>query len=275
MSTDRSSVAPQPAGYSAIEFSYDRGVGVIRLNSPDRLNSFTAGMREELNRAIADLNARPDLRGVILTGNGRGFCAGQDLTERKPLAEGEKRDLGAGLDANYRPLITGLRALPVPVIAIVNGVAAGAGVSLALACDVVVAVESAKFIQAFTKIGLVADAGGTYFMPRLIGTARAMGASLFAEPITARQALEWGMIWKVVPDADREQTLVDFQERLATGATRAYAATKRAIHASAGHTFDQQFALECQLQTEMGHTEDYVEGVRAFAEKRPAQFKGR
>ncbi len=262
------------AAYSAIEFSYDRGVGVIRLNRPDRLNSFTSAMREELGRAIAFLQARDDLRGVIVTGNGRGFCAGQDLTERKPLADGEKRDLGAGLDANYRPLITGLRALPVPVIALVNGVAAGAGVSLALACDVVIALESAKFIQAFTKIGLVADAGGSYFMPRLIGTARAMGASLFAEPVTARQALEWGMIWKVVPDAEREQTLDDYRDRLASGATRAYAATKRAIHASASNTFDEQFALECELQTQLGHTQDYVEGVRAFAEKRAAQFRG-
>lgn len=277
--TSASDLASQPVqaleGYTVIEFFYDRGVGTIRLNAPDRLNSFNSAMREDLGRGIAFLQARDDLRGVILTGNGRGFCAGQDLTERKSLAEGEIRDLGAGLDANYRPLITGLRALPVPVLALVNGVAAGAGVSLALACDVIIALESAKFIQAFTKIGLVADAGGTYFMPRLIGTARAMGASLFAEPITARQALDWGMIWKVVPDAEREQTLIDYRERLASGATRAYAATKRAIHASAGNNFDQQFALECELQTQLGHTADYVEGVRAFAEKRAAQFQGR
>lgn len=263
------------ASFDTIDFTYDQGVGVIRLNRPDSLNSFTTAMREELNRAIAFLHARDDLRGVIVTGNGRGFCAGQDLTERKPTAEGEKRDLGEGLDKNYRPLVSGLRSLPVPVIAVVNGVAAGAGVSLALACDVVIAVESAKFIQAFTKIGLVADAGGTYFMPRLIGTARAMGASLFAEPVSARQALEWGMIWKVVPDAEREQTLEEYKQRLAKGATRAYAATKEAIHASAGNTFDEQFALECKLQGEMGYTEDYVEGVRAFVEKRPAVFKGR
>ncbi|CAB3696232.1 2-(1,2-epoxy-1,2-dihydrophenyl)acetyl-CoA isomerase PaaG [Achromobacter pestifer] len=261
-------------GYTQIQFTLEQGVGVITLNRPDRLNSFTEVMHAELARALDTMESDAGLRGLVITGAGRGFCAGQDLGERKPAEDGSRRDLSQILEKCYRPLINRLRALPVPVVCVMNGVAAGAGASLVLACDVVFAVESARFIQAFSKIGLLPDAGGTWFLPRLVGSARAMGATLFGESVSARQAEAWGLIWRAVPDAALADTLSEVTATLAAGPTRAYAATKAALHASSGNTLAQQFDLECQLQRELGYTDDYLEGMRAFAEKRPPAFTG-
>ncbi|MVW70125.1 2-(1,2-epoxy-1,2-dihydrophenyl)acetyl-CoA isomerase PaaG [Bordetella sp. 15P40C-2] len=261
--------------FAQIRFTLEHGVGVITLNRPERLNSFTAVMQEELQRALDTLEACATLRGVVITGAGRGFCSGQDLSERQPLPEGQKRDLSEGLKKYYRPLVLRLRALPVPVVCVVNGVAAGAGASLALACDVIYAVESARFIQAFSKIGLLPDAGGTWFLPRLVGAARAMGTALFAEPVSARQAESWGLIWRCVPDDALQDTLAEVVYKLAQGPTRSYAAIKQALYASAGNTLAQQIDLEAELQRDLGYTQDYQEGMRAFAEKRLPDFQGR
>ncbi len=261
--------------YQHIEFSYRDGVGHIVLNRPDTLNSFTQIMHEDIRAALTFLESREDLRGLIITGTGRGFCAGQDLSERKPLPPGQKRDLAEGLDKNYRPLVLRLRALPAPVVCVVNGVAAGAGASVALACDIVIAAKSAKFIQAFAKIGLVPDAGATYVWPRLVGTQRAMGAALLGEPVTAEQAEQWGLIWRCVPDEALQETIQTMHDKLANGATRALAATKKALYAAAENSLVEQLEVERDLQRAMGYTEDYQEGMRAFAEKRAPQFSGR
>ncbi|WP_237173691.1 2-(1,2-epoxy-1,2-dihydrophenyl)acetyl-CoA isomerase PaaG [Paracandidimonas lactea] len=261
--------------YRHITFSYEGGVGRITLNRPDTLNSFTQIMHEDIRAALGFLEGRDDLRGLIITGTGRGFCAGQDLSERKPLSGTEKRDLSLGIEQNYKPLVLRLRALPAPVICVVNGVAAGAGASVALACDVVYAVKSARFVQAFARIGLVPDAGGTYFWPRLVGMPRAMGAALFAEPVSAEQAEKWGLIWRCIEDGELEQTLAATHERLAQGPTRAYAGTKQALYATYENSLEAQIDLERDLQKTMGYTDDYQEGMRAFAEKRPPAFRGR
>lgn len=261
--------------YQHIKFNYQEGVGHITLNRPDTLNSFTQIMHDDLKAALSFLESQDDLRGVILTGSGRGFCAGQDLTERKPMPPGEKRDLGVGIDNNYRPLVLRLRALPAPVVCVVNGVAAGAGASVVLACDIIFAVKSAKFVQAFSKIGLVPDAGGTYFWPRMVGTQRTMGASLFAEPVSAEKAEQWGLIWRCIPDDELESTIAMVHKQLANGATRAFAGTKQAVYASDANSLEAQINLERDLQREMGYTDDYLEGMVAFGEKRAPQFKGR
>ncbi len=267
--------ATQAAAYTQIEFTLDDGVGRIVLNRPDRMNSFTEVMHHELARALDTLEAFDGLRGLILTGAGRGFCAGQDLGERKPAEDGSRRDLSLALLKHYRPLVMRLRALPVPVVCLMNGVAAGAGASLVLACDVVYAVESARFVQAFNKIGLIPDAGGTWFLPRLVGTGRALGMTLFGEPLPARQAEAWGLVWKVVPDDARADTLAEIHATLASGPTRAYGAAKQALHAAGGNTLEQHFELEARLQRELGYTDDSLEGMHAFAQKRAPTFKGR
>lgn len=260
--------------YEHITFDYIDGVGHIALNRPDTLNSFTQIMHDDLKAALTFLEAQVDLRGVILTGTGRGFCAGQDLSERKPLPDGQKRDLAEGIEKNYRPLVLRLRALPVPVVCMVNGVAAGAGVSVALACDIVMAVKSARFIQAFARIGLMPDAGGTYFWPRMVGTQRAMGAALFGEPVSAEQAEAWGLIWRSIPDDELAATMKSVHDWLANGATRSFSATKQAIYASGDNALGAQIDLECDHQRALGYTDDYQEGMAAFREKRPARFKG-
>ncbi len=263
------------AAYEQIVFSLTDGIARITLNRPDRLNSMTDRMRAEIAQALHDAEASPGLRGVVITGAGRGFCAGQDLADRKPLPPGERRDLSEGLRNSYRPLLERMRAMPVPVICVVNGVAAGAGVSFALACDVVFAVESAKFVQAFSKIGLVPDMGGSWILPRLVGQARAMGITLFGETLTARQAADWGLIWRCVPDADLHKTLDEVSAMLSQAPTRSLACAKQALLASGGNTLMRQFELEAQLQREVGYTDDYLEGMKAFAEKRPPHFMGR
>jgi 2-(1,2-epoxy-1,2-dihydrophenyl)acetyl-CoA isomerase len=261
--------------YEQIAFARADGIARITLNRPDRLNSFTTQMHAEVRAALDEVRADATLRVLLITGAGRGFCAGQDLSDRAVAPGGAPVDLGASIEQNYRPLVLGLRALPLPVVCAVNGVAAGAGANLALACDVVVAARSATFIQAFCKIGLVPDSGGTFFLPRLVGTARAMGLALFGDKLPAEQAAAWGLIWQCVDDAELMPTVDRIAAQLAQAPTRGLAAIKRALYASADHTLDAQLTLERDLQRELGYSEDYREGVAAFLGKRPPTFTGR
>lgn len=252
----------------------DAGVATLTLNRPARLNSFTSASHDSLRDALARVRADRSIRAMIITGAGRAFCAGQDLGERAAAPADAPPDLGASLENNYKPLVLGLRALPIPVIAAVNGVAAGAGASLALACDVVIAARSATFIQAFSKLGLVPDAGGTFFLTRSLGAPRAMGLALFGEKLSAEQAEAWGLIWKCVDDAELMGTAHELAARLAAGPTLGFARTKQAIYAAEKQALEQQIDLECDLQRELGRSSDYREGVRAFIDKRVAQFTG-
>ncbi len=245
----------------------------LTLNRPDRLNAFNETMHRELAAALDDIAADSACRAVLLTGAGRGFCAGQDLADR--TMSGAAPDLGHSIETFYNPLIRRIRNLPKPVICAVNGVAAGAGANLALACDIVLAARSAKFIQAFAKIGLIPDSGGTFFLPRLVGEARARALALLAEPVTAAQAESWGMIWKVVDDEALPGEARALAARLAAQPTHGLALIKEALNASAGNTLDAQLDLERDLQRRAGQTPDYAEGVRAFLEKRPPNFSGR
>jgi 2-(1,2-epoxy-1,2-dihydrophenyl)acetyl-CoA isomerase len=260
--------------YETILLASADGVARVTLNRPDRLNSFTATMHEELRDALAKVAADASARVLLLTGAGRGFCAGQDLSDRAVAPGDAPVDLGASIENNYRPLILTLRSLPMPVVCAVNGVAAGAGANIALCCDLVVAAKSASFIQAFCKIGLIPDSGGTYFLPRLVGTARAMGLSLLGDKLSAQQAAEWGLIWKCVEDAELEPTVDALLAQLAQAPTKALVATRRALHTSANATLEAQLDLERDLQRELGFSADYREGVAAFIAKRPPRFTG-
>lgn len=261
--------------FETILFEIDGGVATLTLNRPDKLNAFTAAMHEELREAMRRVRSEEGIRALLITANGRGFCAGQDLTERVMKDGAGPFDLGATLEKNYNPLVKGLRELPFPVICAVNGVAAGAGCNFALACDIVIAARSASFIEVFSRIGLIPDACGTYVLPRLVGMARAMGMSLTTEPVTAEQAAAWGLIWKCVDDDQLTNTVHDLAQRFAAGPTRAYALIKQALYASPNNTLEQQLALEAALQREAGRSADFQEGVKAFLEKRAAQFSGR
>ncbi|MEM9048535.1 MAG: 2-(1,2-epoxy-1,2-dihydrophenyl)acetyl-CoA isomerase PaaG [Pseudomonadota bacterium] len=253
----------------------DRGGWVeITLNRPDRLNAFTDAMHAELRAALEEARAQ-GARAVLITGAGRGFCAGQDLGARDPAAMDGPPDLGATLTALYNPLIGAIRAFPAPVICAVNGVAAGAGANVALACDIVLAAQSAKFIQAFAKLGLVPDAGGTWALTRLLGPARARALAMTAEPLAAETAAAWGLIWKCLPDDALMDAARAMAAQLATGPTYGYAQIKRAFDAAATNDLSAQLALEAELQRACGHSPDYAEGVRAFLEKRLAQFSGK
>ena len=261
--------------FENITLEIQDGIARLTLNRPDRLNSFNDAMHAEVRDALAKVEADRSVRVLLLTGAGRGFCAGQDLSDRSVAPGGASVDLGASVDRNYKPLVLTLRRLPMPVVCAVNGVAAGAGANLALACDIVIAGRSASFIQAFCKIGLIHDTGGTYFLPRLIGTARAMGLAMLGDKLSAEQAAAWGLIWQCVDDAELQPTVDKLVAHLASAPTRGLAGMKRALYASPSNALEAQLDLERDLMRELGYSDDYREGVAAFIEKRPARFTGR
>src|SRR4051812_44216661 len=255
--------------------SKDAGVLTITLNRPDKLNAFTPEMHQELRGAMARAYDEADVRAVLLTGAGRGFCSGADLSQRDVSPGAAPIDLAVSLGSNYNPLVRRMRELPKPIVCAVNGVAAGAGANVALACDLVLAARSASFVQAFSRLGLVPDAGGTYFLPRLAGTARAMGLALLGEKLSAEDAERWGLIWKAIDDAQLMNEALSLARTLAEGPTRAYGLIKKAMQASASNTLDAQLDMERDLQREAGVSEDYREGVAAFMQKRKPVFKGK
>jgi 2-(1,2-epoxy-1,2-dihydrophenyl)acetyl-CoA isomerase len=250
----------------------DNGIARITLNRPDRLNSFTAAMHGELRDALD--TAAKSARVIVITGAGRGFCAGQDLNDRA-VAPGQAVDLGETVETSWNPLVRRLASLPQPVIARVNGVAAGAGANIALACDLVVAGRSAKFIQSFANLGLIPDSGGSWHLPRLVGQARALGLALTAEPLPAEKAAEWGLIWKCVEDDALDGQVDELASRLASLPPLGLAAIKQLIRSSGERTLDQELDLQRDEMRRLGFTEDYREGVAAFLEKRPAVYQGR
>ncbi len=262
-------------GYEHILLAIDGGIARLTLNRPDRLNSFNDAMHAEVRDALGRVRGDPSLRVLLLTGAGRGFCAGQDLSDRAVAAGDAPVDLGASIERNYKPLVLALRSLPMPVICAVNGVAAGAGANLAFACDIVIAAKSASFIEAFAKLGLVPDTGGTYFLPRLAGTARAMGIALLGDKINAEQAAAWGLIWQCVDDAELAPTVDRLAAHFAQAPTRGLARTKQALYASSANTLEVQLDLERDFMRELGTSDDYREGVAAFMAKRPPKFSGR
>lgn len=259
--------------YGNILFELADDIARITLDRPDKLNSFNAAMHAELRDALERTRAG-GVRALLVTGAGRAFCAGQDLSERK-FEPGIAPDLGLSLELNYNPLVKTLRSLEMPVVCAVNGVAAGAGANFALACDIVLAARSASFVQAFCKLGLVPDCGGSYFLPRLVGSARALGLALTGEPLSAERAEQWGLIWKCLDDAELLPEAERLVRHFATAPTHGLALAKRALNASIGNSLVAQLALERDLQKEAGRGDDYREGVMAFREKRSPRFTGK
>jgi 2-(1,2-epoxy-1,2-dihydrophenyl)acetyl-CoA isomerase len=260
--------------YQTILFEVTGAIARLTLNRPDRLNSFNTTMHAEVREALGSLKGS-DARVLVLTGAGRGFCAGQDLGDRAVAPGGKAADLGESIQKNYKPLVLALRSLPMPVIGAVNGVAAGAGANIALACDIVIAARSATFVQAFSKLGLVPDSGGTWFLPRLVGHARAIGLALLGDKLPAEQAAQWGLIWRCVDDAELSTVVDGLANQFAAAPTRGLARTKQAMYEGWGRTLEAQLDIERDYQRELGYTADYAEGVAAFTQKRPPRFTGR
>jgi 2-(1,2-epoxy-1,2-dihydrophenyl)acetyl-CoA isomerase len=260
--------------YESILFTIEQGIATLTLNRPERLNSFTQAMHLEVRDALERVEQDKSVRVLLLTGAGRGFCAGQDLNDRavEPGAPGV--DLGESVEKFYAPLVLTLKSLPLPVICAVNGVAAGAGANLALACDIVLAARSASFIEAFCKLGLIPDTGGTWALPRLVGPARAMGLALLGDKLPAEKAEQWGLIWRCVADESLMDEAMTLARHFSTAPTKGLAFTKRAMQESWGNTLEQQLHLEAEMMRELGYSHDYREGVSAFIAKRQPEFKG-
>jgi 2-(1,2-epoxy-1,2-dihydrophenyl)acetyl-CoA isomerase len=259
--------------YQTILFELRDNIARLTLNRPDKLNSFTEAMHLEVREALNQVKEnRP--RVLLITGAGRAFCAGQDLADRQTKPGENSVDLGDSIEKYYAPMVRTLRSLSLPVVAAVNGVAAGAGVSLALACDLVIATKSASFIQSFAKLGLIPDTGGTFFLPRLVGTARALGLALLGERLSAEEAAAWGLIWRCVEDEAFKNTIEELVNNLAIAPTKGLAYTKAAINSSIGLLLDQQLDLERDYMRELGRSNDFREGVTAFREKRAPKFTG-
>jgi 2-(1,2-epoxy-1,2-dihydrophenyl)acetyl-CoA isomerase len=260
--------------YETIVFAVEERAARLILNRPDKLNSFNVQMHLDIRHALEEVARNESARVLLITGAGRGFCAGQDLSDRA-MGPGENLDIGASVENYYAPLVRRLRSMPMPVVCAVNGVAAGAGANLAFACDIVIAAKSASFIESFCRLGLIPDTGGTYFLPRLIGTARAMGMALLGDKISAEQAAAWGLIWQCVDDAEFQPTIDRLIAHLTVAPTRGLARIKRAIYSSSQNTLDQQLDLERDLMRELGYSSDFREGVAAFLAKRPPRFTGK
>ena len=261
--------------YRNIQLEAAAGIARLTLNRPERLNSFTAAMHEEIRKALARVESDPTVRVLLLTGAGRAFCTGQDLSDCCVEANGAALDPSELVDRYYAPLVRALRNLPLPVVCAVNGVAAGAGANLAFACDLVIAKRSASFLEPFCKLGLVPDTGGTYFLPRLAGAARAMGMAMLGEKVTAQQAADWGLIWRCVEDEQFEAEVEALLAQLAAAPTLALARTKQVIYHSAHSTLDEQLMIERDAMRELSQTRDYREGVDAFLNTRAPEFHGR
>jgi 2-(1,2-epoxy-1,2-dihydrophenyl)acetyl-CoA isomerase len=250
------------------------GVLSITLNRPDVLNSFTRAMAREVQDALQQAASEPSIRAVLLTGAGRGFCAGQDLSEVLPEGDGPMPDISEIVRESYNPIILAIRTLEKPVICAVNGVAAGAGANLAFACDLTIAAEEAVFVESFAKLGLIPDTSGTFFVPRLVGMQRATGMFFLGDKMSAAKAREWGLIWDVVPAALLHDTALEMAKSFATQATRGFGLTKRALNASFTNTLSSQLEVEAECMQEAGRTDDYAEGVRAFLAKRKPVYRG-
>lgn len=261
--------------FESITYSVEAGIARLTLNRPDKLNSFTEDMHAELRAALDAIQDDKAVRVLVLSGAGRAFCAGQDLSDRAmQKVDGKMPDIGNVVERNYKPLVLRLSNLRVPTIAAVNGIAAGAGASVALACDLVIATRSASFLQAFSKIGLIPDTGGTWLLPQRVGMARAMGLALLADKLPAEKAASWGLIWECVADDEFAARIDALAKQLAAGPTKALVRTRQAMHAAPGHTLEQQLSMEGGFMRELGWSPDYAEGIAAFMEKRAPNFTG-
>jgi 2-(1,2-epoxy-1,2-dihydrophenyl)acetyl-CoA isomerase len=263
-----------PTSFTTINFEVVQAIATITLNRPDKLNSFTRVMHAELRQAMDTIEKETNIRCVVVQGAGRAFCAGQDLADLS-FEPNAMTDLGELIGNNFNPLIARLRSLPKPVVAKVQGIAAGAGANLALGCDLVIASQKASFLQAFVNIGLVPDTGGTLFLPEKVGVARALGLAMLGEKLSAEQAAEWGLIWQCVAPEALDSTVDALASKLAAMPTKALAAIKQTMYAASRNSLETQLTLEKDLQRELGQSYDYAEGVRAFLEKRAANFQGK